>query len=173
VHFSGTDFASIAGLGPIADTYSAGFTSWVAMANVYVDLGTWWCITPFVGFGVGGAFNQISGLTDFGAIPSPGVGSVNSAVYFANQANETKANFAWAAHAGLAYKVNQNFTIELAYRYLDMGTALTGPGSTFDGTRSNRAFEFHDLTSHDLRLGVRWTCCDVPAPAPAPLIRKG
>jgi opacity protein-like surface antigen len=171
VHFSGTDFATIAGLGPIADTYSAGFTSWVGMANVYVDLGTWWCITPFVGAGIGGAFNQISGLTDFGAIPSPGVGSVNAAVFFANQATEAKANFAWAAHAGLAYKVNQNFTIELAYRYLDMGTAITGPGSTFDGTRSSRAFEFHDLTSHDLKLGVRWTCCEVPAPAP--LIRKG
>jgi opacity protein-like surface antigen len=170
VHFSGTDFANIAGLGPIADTYSAGFTSWVGMANVYVDLGTWWCITPFIGAGVGGAFNQISGLTDFGAIPSPGVGSVNAAVFFANS-TETKANFAWAAHAGLAYKVSPNFTIELAYRYLDMGTAITGGGSTFDGTRSTRAFEFHDLTSHDLKLGVRWTCCEVPAPAP--LIRKG
>src|SRR5882757_7789703 len=131
VHFSGTDFASIAGLGPIADTYSAGYSSWVAMANVYVDLGTWWCITPFVGVGVGGAFNQISGLTDFGAIPSPGVGSVNAATYFADSASKT--NFAWAAHAGLAYKVNQNFTIELAYRYLDLGSAITGPGATFDG----------------------------------------
>jgi len=172
VMFSGTDFASIAGLGPISDVYSARFSSWVAMANVYVDLGTWWCITPFVGVGLGGAFNQISGLTDFGAIPSPGVGSVNAAVYVAN-AVDTKVNFAWAAHAGLAYKVSPNFTIELAYRYLDLGTGITGGGSTFDGTRSARAFEFHDLTSHDIKLGVRWTCCDVPAPAPAPLIRKG
>ena len=170
VHFSGTDFANIAGLGPIADTYSAGYSSWVAMANVYVDLGTWWCITPFVGAGLGGAFNQISGLTDFGAIPSPGVGSVNAATYFAN-GGDSKATFAWAAHAGLAYKVNQNFTVELAYRYLDLGTAITGPGSTFDGTRSSRAFQFNDLTSQDIKLGVRWTCCDVPAPAP--LIRKG
>jgi hypothetical protein len=43
---------------------------------------------------------------------------------------------------------------------------------TFDGTRSTRAFEFRDLTSHDLKLGVRWTCCDVPPPA-MPLVRKG
>jgi opacity protein-like surface antigen len=173
VHFSGTDFANIAGLGPIADTYSAGYSSWVAMANVYVDLGTWWCITPFVGAGVGGAVNQFSGLTDFGAIPSPGVGSVNAATYFANSA--TKTSFAWAAHAGLAYKVNQNFTIELAYRYLDLGNGVTGRGDTFDGILGGRGrpFQFNDLTSQDIKLGVRWTCCDVPPPAPAPLIRKG
>jgi len=173
VHFSGTDFANIAGLGPIADTYSAGYSSWVAMANVYVDLGTWWCITPFVGAGVGGAINQFSGLTDFGAIPSPGVGSVNAATYFANSA--TKTSFAWAAHAGLSYKVNQNFTVELAYRYLDLGNGVTGKGDTFDGALGGRGrpFQFNDLTSQDIKLGVRWTCCDVPTPAPAPLVRKG
>ena len=173
VLFSGTDFANIAGLGPISDVYSARFSSWVAMANVYVDLGTWWCITPFVGAGVGGAFNQIDGLQDLGSIPSPGVGSVNSASYFANSANKT--SFAWAAHAGLAYKVNQNFTVELAYRYLDLGNAVTGRGDTFDGLLAGRGrpFQFNDLTSQDIKLGVRWTCCDVPAPAPAPLIRKG
>jgi opacity protein-like surface antigen len=173
VMFSGTDFANIAGLGPISDVYSARFSSWVAMANVYVDLGTWWCITPFVGAGVGGAFNQIDGLQDLGSIPSPGVGSVNSASYFANGANKT--SFAWAAHAGLAYKVNQNFTIELAYRYLDLGNAVTGKGDTFDGILAGRGrpFQFNDMTSQDIKLGVRWTCCDVPTPAPAPLVRKG
>jgi opacity protein-like surface antigen len=173
VMFSGTDFANIAGLGPISDVYSARFSSWVAMANVYVDLGTWWCITPFIGAGVGGAFNQIDGLQDLGSIPSPGVGSVNSASYFANAANKT--SFAWAAHAGLAYKVNQNFTVELAYRYLDLGSAVTGKGDTFDGILGGRGrpFQFNDMTSQDIKLGVRWTCCDVPAPAPAPLVRKG
>jgi opacity protein-like surface antigen len=171
VMFSGTDFANIAGLGPISDVYSARFSSWVAMANVYVDLGTWWCITPFIGAGVGGAVNQIDGLQDLGSIPSPGVGSVNSASYFANSA--TKTSFAWAAHAGLAYKVNQNFTIELAYRYLDLGNGVTGKGDTFDGILGGRGrpFQFNDLTSQDIKLGVRWTCCDVPAPAP--LVRKG
>ena len=77
----------------------------------------------------------------------------------------TKTNFAWAAHAGLAYKVNQNFTVELAYRYLDLGSAITGKGDTFDGILAGRGrpFQFNDLTSHDIKLGVRWTCCDVPA----------
>ena len=26
---------------------------WLFLANAYLDLGTWWCITPFIGAGVG------------------------------------------------------------------------------------------------------------------------
>jgi opacity protein-like surface antigen len=171
VHFSGTDFANIAGIGPISDAYSGGYSSWVGMINAYADLGTWWCVTPFVGVGIGGAYNMVSGLSDAGvisAVPGPGPGT--PAYYQANGAN--KFDLAWALHAGLAYKVNNNLTIELAYRYLDLGSAVTGGGSTFDGTVSNRPFQFNNLTSQDLKFGVRWTCCDVDPPPP-PLIRKG
>jgi opacity protein-like surface antigen len=172
VSFGGTDFANIAGLGPISDVYSGGYSSWVGLVNAYADLGTWWCLTPFVGAGVGVARNTFSGLEDLGTIPSPGVGSVNSASYFANGA--TKTNLAWALHAGVAYKVTNNFTIELAYRYLDLGSGLTGTGSTFDGSVVNgRPFQFNNLVSQDVKFGVRWTCCDVEPPPPPPLIRKG
>ncbi|MBN9002210.1 MAG: porin family protein, partial [Rhizobiales bacterium] len=77
-------------------------------------------------------------------------------------------------HAGLAYRVNQNMTVELAYSYLNLGTGVTGSGASFDGTVTNgRPFQLRDLTSHDIRLGVRWTCCDVPPPPPPPLVTKG
>ena len=47
------------------------------LANAYVDLGTWWCFTPFIGAGVGGARNMISGVQDQGIIGfngTPGFG---------------------------------------------------------------------------------------------------
>jgi opacity protein-like surface antigen len=169
VAFGGTDFAQIAGLGPISDVYSAGYSSWVGLVNAYADLGTWWCLTPFVGAGVGVARNTFTGLEDLGSIPT-GVGSVNSASFFANGASKT--SLAWAAYAGVAYKVTNNFTIELAYRYLDLGNGLTGTGSSFDGTNAGSPpFQFNHLTSQDIKLGVRWTCCD--APPPPPLVTKG
>ena len=86
------------------------------LANVYADLGTWWCITPFIGAGIGGAYNTISNFHDIGVR------------FGANNFAETasKWNMAWALHAGLAYKVTPNFTVELAYRYLDLGNAETG-----------------------------------------------
>jgi opacity protein-like surface antigen len=175
VHFSGTDFATVASLGPgfgpgpfkIGDSYSGGYSSWVGMVNAYADLGTWWCITPFVGAGVGGAYNKTSGLSDIGNLPFGG-----SALYQAEGSG--KWNLAWALHAGLAYKVNNNFTIELAYRYLDLGNVGMGNGSSFDGTNAGPStFQYHDITSQDVRLGVRWTCCDLPPPPPPPLVRKG
>jgi opacity protein-like surface antigen len=171
VGFSGTDFTMFPnGGGPLSDVYAGGYTSWVGLINAYADLGTWWCVTPFVGVGVGGANLRTTGLQDTGTLIRGGV--VQSASYFAQGASTT--NLAWAVHAGLAYKVNNNFTIELAYRYLDMGTAVHGFGSSFDGTNAGpSSFQFRDLTSQDLRIGVRWTCCEVETPPPAPLIRKG
>jgi opacity protein-like surface antigen len=87
--------------------------------------------------------------------------------------NVSKWNFAWAAHAGLAYKVTPNFTVELAYRYLDMGDGLTGDLRAFDGTNNiNNPTTFKHITSHDLKLGVRWDLTSPQVYAP-PLIRKG
>ena len=46
-----------------SNEYTADIESWVGLANAYVDLGTWWCITPYVGGGVGFASIAVIGLT--------------------------------------------------------------------------------------------------------------
>ncbi len=48
------------------DSYTANVASGVFLANGYIDLGTWYGVTPFVGAGVGGAIHRFSGLTDLG-----------------------------------------------------------------------------------------------------------
>src|SRR5437763_1044773 len=66
--------------------------------------------------------------------------------FFAEGASKT--NLAWALHAGVAYKVTNNFTVELAYRYLDMGTGVHGNGHFFDGTNTGpSSFQFRDMVS--------------------------
>ena len=55
--------------------------------------------------------------------------------YFADNG---KWNLAWAAHAGLAYKVNPGFTVELAYSYMDLGDAAPGNYPPFDNSISGR-----------------------------------
>jgi opacity protein-like surface antigen len=170
VAFSGSDFFTFPGGGGVlSDNYQGGYKSWVGLVNAYADLGTWWCLTPFVGVGVGAAHIETTGLQDSG-LANGVAGS-----YFANGASTT--NFAWAVHAGVAYRVNNAFSVELAYRYLDMGTAVHGFGSSYDGSNAGpSSFQYRDLISQDVRLGVRWNlnCCDYdPPPPPAPLIRKG
>jgi opacity protein-like surface antigen len=170
VGFTGTDIATFPGE-VFSDVYQGGYKAWVGLVNVYADLGTWWCITPFIGAGVGAASVTTTGLQDSGSNFTAAGGAVGGASYFANGASTT--NLAWAVHAGLAYHVNRNFTVELAYRYLDMGNAVHGFGNSFDGTNAGpSSFQFRDLTSQDIKIGVRWTCCDVEPPPP-PLIRKG
>ena len=46
------------------ETTHGDFTSAVLLLNGYVDFGTWWGITPFVGAGVGFARNMLSGFSD-------------------------------------------------------------------------------------------------------------
>ena len=144
----------------------------LGVANAYLDLGTWWYVTPFVGFGAGAAFHRTSALTDVG-INTDGLGA--SAFGFANVDRTTTA-FAWAAHAGLAYSVTPNLKLEFAYRYLNMGNAVTSEvqcGATGCGTGAGpRAYyTLTDFTSHDFKLGMRWML--QPEAPPAPLMRKG
>ncbi|MEH2529387.1 opacity protein-like surface antigen [Bradyrhizobium sp. AZCC 1588] len=170
--FFGTDRITYVG-GVGTDTYHATKNEWVVLANAYVDLGTWWCITPFIGAGVGGARVAINGFTDQSINsnpfpPGPALAGLAHGDSFA------KWNFAWAVHAGLAYQVTPNFTVELAYRYLDMGDGLTGDLRTFDGVSTiNNPMTFKNITSHDLKLGVRWDLTSPQVYAPPPLIRKG
>jgi opacity protein-like surface antigen len=169
--FFGTDAITFAG-GFGTDTYHATKSEWVVLGNAYVDLGTWWCITPFIGAGVGGARVSINGFTDQGIVtPVPGPGPALASLAFGD--NVSRWNFAWALHAGVAYSVTPNFTVELAYRYLDMGNGLTGDLRAFDGTNNiNNPTTFRSITSHDLKIGVRWDLANPPVYQP-PLIRKG
>lgn len=128
-------------------------TEWVALANIYADLGTWWSLTPFVGAGVGVANVRLSGFTD------TVIGNSTPALVNANNYADTGSqwNFAWALHAGLAYRVTPSFTVELAYRYLNLGDGSTGsPILGYDGSYQGASYDLKDIDSHDVKLGVRW-----------------
>lgn len=178
-NFRGTDLVTFPANGLTGNgvnNYNATKSEWVVLANGYVDLGTWWCVTPFIGAGVGTANVKIANYTDNGAI---NVGYSGGTPYFggpfpsyASAPSASRWNFAWAAHAGLAYKVSPGLTLELAYTYLDLGNGATGAVSTYDGYTRGVAMQFKDITSHDLTLGVRWAIDPVPVYQP-PLVTKG
>ncbi len=165
--FSGIDIVRFNGTPIGVDQYTAKKSELLFMANGYADLGTWWNVTPFVGAGIGAARNTISGFTDTCPVGCGG-GSV------AYGATNSKWNFAWAVHAGLGYRVNNNLTVELAYRYLDLGDAASGDLVTYTGVNNvYNPMEFRNITSHDVKLGVRWMLNPEPVYAPPPLMRKG
>jgi opacity protein-like surface antigen len=145
----------------------------VALANVYADLGTWWCITPFVGAGVGFAYNNLSNFqeTAIASLNPQTGGNLINANNFAPDNGQW--NLAWALHAGVSYKVTPGFSVELAYRYLNLGNAQTGNIVGFLNNPQNTVFHIDNITSQDVTLGVRWLLePDQPPPA-YPLVRKG
>jgi opacity protein-like surface antigen len=169
-NFHGFDIGAIPGGGFADDRYTARKTELTFMFNGYVDLGTWWNVTPFIGAGVGMSRNTISNFGDFSVC-------VNSLSCAGNGGSDAYAaaastwSFAWAVHAGLAYQVTRNVALELAYRYIDLGNAKSGDLIAFDGTNNfNNPMEFNHLTSHDLKLGVRWLLEPMPV---APLRSRG
>jgi len=146
--------------------YSASKSEWVALVNAYIDLGTWWAITPFIGAGVGVAFNTIEHFRDTNVIAGGGG--------FADTGRET--NLAWALHAGASYRASSNFAIELSYRYLNVGNARSGILQNLDplfvSGNPVGPMTFHNIQSHDLMLGVRWLLQPEPF-SQRPLISKG
>jgi opacity protein-like surface antigen len=150
------------------DNYSGSKSEAVFMANAYIDLGTWWCVTPFIGAGIGTSYNRISGFRDDGFTFTNGV--LSNSTFYGDDAG--KWNFAWAVYAGLSYQVTHNVSIELAYRYISLGNGMTGPTRAFDGSVVADPFILKNITSNDIKLGVRWSLESAPVYAP-PLITKG
>ncbi|MEC9367094.1 MAG: outer membrane beta-barrel protein [Pseudomonadota bacterium] len=168
--------ASFTGLdvygGPGAGTneYTAIKKEWLFLANAYWDMGNWRGVTPYLGAGIGYADIGITGFKDVN-VPQNSVASAD---------DRWTGNFAWALHAGLAYDISSDVTVDLAYRYVNLGDASSGTIVTYDGAQTVSPVEFKDVTSHDLMLGVRWKfgddhCCATaaysPAPVPAPVYK--
>jgi opacity protein-like surface antigen len=160
----------------IADFYRGNISSWVGLFNGYVDLGTWYGITPYVGAGVGIARNTLSGMTDQGIVTYTTTGPVVTAGpsggYFSDG---SKTNFAWALMTGLDFDVTQNLKLELGYRYLDLGQYTSGAShclGTCGGGVANYVLSKNDLASNDFRIGLRWMIGETTPPPQMPLVRK-
>ena len=166
------------------DVYDGSHSASVFLANAYIDLGTWWCLQPFVGLGVGGAYHRVTSVHDVGYISDGTTGFGYAAT------DKSSFKFAWAAHAGVAYNYSEKIKFEFAYRYLNMGSAQTAiVDCSSAGCQTNGARAYYtmtDLTSHDFKIGVRWMLQPDPVPAyapvyappppvyaPPPLMRKG
>jgi opacity protein-like surface antigen len=157
------DYVEFGGGSTMTNTYDGGVRSWAALANFYVDLGTFCtlgCLTPYLGAGFGFASHTVSGFTDVSA----GVGSLGGYA-----ATTTRTSFAWALMAGVGYKVNDRLTLELGYRYLNLGDlpmlALRDPATGLPPA-SNDAVRARNLTAHEIRVGMRWSLncsCAMPA----------
>jgi opacity protein-like surface antigen len=119
-----------------ANDVSARIGATTALFNGYIDLGTWYGLTPYIGAGAGAAFARIS---DF----------QRPLVPFAGATTRTQTNFAYALMGGVAWAIAPNLALDIGYRYLNIGDVKTASDAFGDLTIRN-------VAAHQVRVGVRW-----------------
>lgn len=106
------------------------------MAFAYLDpleaMGVDSRLQPFIGFGAGLSRNEISEMRyDFPDLKQP---------RYSVMPGGTSTGFALAATAGLAYEIDGNITLELAYRYSDLGEVETDVGELFNVNSKGQSY---------------------------------
>lgn len=164
------------------NSFPGKISSAALMLNGYLDLGTWYGLTPYVGAGIGIARNSTTGFTDSGLnVTGTGVnanglpivggiatqGGTTGIVAISPIRDRSSYAFAYALMAGLAYDVSPNLKLEFGYRYMNYGSANTGLIDCLCAT-VYQGFKVSSLASHDLRIGMRWMLNESIAPPPPP-----
>lgn len=119
------------------DTLSGKIESFTVMGNGYVDLGTWYGITPYIGAGIGAA-NVIFSNYEYANARAP-LASTADPVH--------RWNLAWSVMAGASYPLAPNLLLDVGYRHVDLGDVNGGPG---------KQLTVKKLTGDEIRLGIRY-----------------
>ncbi len=138
---------------PVEDPMHTRVKSTTLMFNGYYDLGKFGRVTPYVGAGVGVAYNQ-TGETYFTDNPSL-VNKIEGA---------SRLSLAWSLGAGVGVQISERAVLDVGYRFTDLGKAQTGridnlgfvnPSATIDHMRN-----------HEIKIGLRYhlgggsDCCN-------------
>lgn len=117
--------------------------SFIGMANLFVDLFEWNRFVPFVGVGLGFSSNKTGDIS---------VRDNTTITYVVSGRAETK--LAYSLYAGTGFKMTQDLTAEVFYRYTDLGKVKT---SNTWRPQANSGSLSGKLTAHDVMAAVRWS----------------
>lgn len=120
---------------------TAKVTAVTALFNGYLDLGTWYRATPYLGAGAGVSQVRVFDYASTAAPPFSG-------------AAHTQWKFTWAAMAGVGYAIAPNMMVDVGYRYVNFGNVTTGSDAFGSMTLKN-------LAAHEVRVGFRWSFDDL------------
>lgn len=159
--FHGVTTTSACGAVSCVTNENSGVSLLSLLANAYVDLGTWYRTTPYVGAGIGATYVDWDNFAESG----------NCAACITNPGGEHDWRFTYALMAGASVDLTCNLKFDAGYRFrhIDGGDAFS------DGFNSG----FDDgFNVHEVRGGLRYSFggCTEPQPAyaayePAPVYK--
>jgi opacity protein-like surface antigen len=94
----------------VTANFKGDVSALTGMANVYVDVAKMGMFTPYVGGGIGFSRNKVD---DVAVLTNAGVNGTLQ--------GDTETSFAWQLSAGVGIEVAPKWTIDVGYRYMDMG----------------------------------------------------
>lgn len=113
---------------------SAKVDAVTALFNGYLDLGTWYGVTPYLGAG-GGVANLRT--HDYASTAAPP---------FSSGLSNSQWKFAYAVMAGVGYSIAPNLTLDAGYRYVNFGDVTTASDAFGSMTLKNLADIIEALT---------------------------
>ena len=135
----------------IQNNINGEVSSTVVMGNAYWDLTHYNGLTPFIGAGIGAAYNHTGNTRSMSAgsfLPQYG-----------QYTDKGTWNLAWALHSGVSWDVNSRLKLEAGYSFTSLGSAKSHLTTCYGSTGSvacNEDLTLKNLYSHDLHLGMRW-----------------
>jgi opacity protein-like surface antigen len=127
--------AKFKGDGFLPEAFNGKIESWTVLGNVYLDLGSWNGLTPYVGAGLGAITYR---AYDYNA--PAGILTLDY---------QSHTDFAWAYMAGVAWCFAPRWLVDFSYRRLNMGEV------TFNPMLANELV-LKDLTANEFRIGLRY-----------------
>ena len=141
--YKASESGAVPGFGTLSG--SSDIDSTDGMVNAYYDIGHFDRFTPYVGGGIGVAYNHAAAANV--ALNGASVGQIGSG-------NNT--DFAWQLSAGTAIAITQSLSLDVGYRYIDLGSAQTGDTFTaLNGASASGAKESVNLRGSELQAGLR------------------
>jgi len=134
------------------DPLHTSIKSYTAMLNAYYDLGKFANVVPYVGAGVGAAYNMVDEVYFTG----------NPALVNRIE-GKNDLSLAWSLMAGLGWQISDRTILDIGYRYIDLGKASSG--RVDNAGFVNPPVRIDDLGAHEIKIGLRWhfgggSCCD-------------
>jgi len=114
--------------------------STVGLFNAYYDIGNFAGFTPYIGAGVGFAYNEMSDSE----VVSSGF----------KTRGDKRTSIAWALMAGATYDLTEQWAIDGGYRYINFGDATTSVNGS-DGSIVPE-IESKNMAAHEIRVGLRY-----------------
>lgn len=135
-------------------------TSLSTMANAYVDLGTYWGLTPYAGAGAGVSYVKWSKVSGKRGCAYTNEADCNGLDFSKSTENGADSwRFTYALMAGASYDITDRMKLDLGYRFSQIGS---GDMFSFnDHDEFNGAFgtkgKDDGFIRHEIRMGVRVT----------------